>query len=68
KENSIIGPIYKDGFYLILRVKQFIPEKITRYEDVRDQIKFILMNKRIEEKISEIYEKNKDKVLIKIYE
>ncbi|MEO0224967.1 MAG: peptidyl-prolyl cis-trans isomerase [candidate division WOR-3 bacterium] len=67
KENSIIGPIYKDGFYLILRVKQFIPEKITKYEDVREQIKFILMNKKIEEKISEIYEKNKDKVLIKIY-
>jgi parvulin-like peptidyl-prolyl isomerase len=67
KENSIIGPIYKDGFYLILRVKHFIPEKITRYEDVREQIKFILMNERIEEKISEIYEKNKDKVLIKIY-
>ncbi len=67
KENSIVGPIYKDGFYLILRVKQFIPEKITKYEDVREQIKFILMNKKIEEKISEIYEKNKDKVLIKIY-
>ena len=67
KENSIIGPIYKDGFYLILRVKQFIPEKITKYEDVREQIKFILMNKKIEEKISEIYERNKDKVLIKIY-
>lgn len=67
KENSIIGPIYKDGFYLILRVKQFIPEKITKYEDVIEQIKFILMNKKIEEKISDIYEKNKNKVLIKIY-
>ncbi|MEO0151666.1 MAG: hypothetical protein ABIL52_06720, partial [candidate division WOR-3 bacterium] len=67
KENSIVGPIYKDGFYLILRVKQFIPERVVKYEDVREQIKFMIMNKKIEEKISQIYEKNKDKFLIKIY-
>ncbi len=67
KENSIIGPIYKDGFYLILRVKEFIPEKVVKYEDVRDQIKLILMNKKIEEEISQIYEKNKHNFLIKVY-
>ncbi|MCS7244820.1 MAG: peptidylprolyl isomerase [candidate division WOR-3 bacterium] len=68
KQNSIIGPIYKDGFYAILRVKEFIPEKITTYDEVREQIKLLLTNKKIEEKISEIYEKHKKDMYIKIYQ
>ncbi len=67
KQGDIIGPIYKEGFYAIIKIKEFVPGKTTTYEDVREQIKFLIMNKKIEERVSQIYEKNKNKVYIKIY-
>jgi len=65
KKGDIIGPLYRDGFLIILKVKDYIPEKVTRFEDVKDQIYNMLVAMEIEKIINQIFEENKDKLLVK---
>ena len=65
REGDVIGPLYRDGFLLILRVKEYIPEKATRFEDVKEQIRSILISQRIEEEIDRIFRENRENLLIR---
>jgi len=65
KEGDIIGPLYRDGFLIILKVKDYIPEKVTRFEDVKDQIYNMLLSMEIEKAIDRIFKENRKNLIIK---
>ncbi len=65
REGDVIGPLYRDGFLIILKVKEYVPEKTTRFQDVKEQIRNLLMSQEIEKEINRIFREKKGKLLIR---
>jgi len=65
KEGDIIGPLYRDGFLIILKVKEYVPEKVTHFEDVRDQIYNMLVSMEVEKLIGKVFEEHRKDLIIK---
>ncbi len=64
-EGDILGPIYRDGFLIILRVKEYIPPKETKFEEVREQIYNMLVSIEVEKLIGKVFEEHRKDLIIK---
>ncbi len=68
EEGDVSQPIYKEGAFIILHVKRIIPEKVVRYEDVKEQLRNMLVSKAIESLVREMFLRDKQVVVIRYFD
>ncbi len=65
RAGDVLGPIYRDGFLIILKVKEYIPPKETKFEDVREQIYNMLVSIEVEKIINKVFEEHRKDLIIR---
>lgn len=65
RQGDVLGPIYRDGFLIILKVKEYIPPKETKFDDVREQIYNMLVSMEVEKLIGKVFEEHHKDFIIK---